>query len=142
MARRGSAAMRATSFLWNLPGRAASLLVPALFAGMVQAGGLDEVAADVDPCPTVVRVEDASMTADMLRQWGAVRRMSCPDLVPVFIDRATGVPLSEEEKLRRIFNGGRIPAPVDTAVIPTPGAMGSLLAGLALLGVLAARRRG
>lgn len=112
-----------------------------ILSGPALAGGLDEVAAEVDPCPPVVRVDDASMTADMLRQWGAVRRMSCPDLVPVFIDRATGLPLSEEEKLRRVFNRSRIPAPIDTTVIPVPGAVWGLLLGIAAFGTVAAVRR-
>lgn len=110
-------------------------------SGPALAGGLDEVAAEVDPCPPVVRVDDASMTADMLRQWGAVRRMSCPDLVPVFIDRATGEPLSREEILRRVFNGSRIPAQIDAAVIPVPGAVWGMLAGIAVFGAVAAVRR-
>lgn len=140
--RRGSAAMRATSLTGRRAGRRAR---PVLFgaalvalAATAHAGGLDHVAEPVDPCPPIVHLDTSSMTAGMLRQFGAIRAMSCGQVH--HFDRATGLALSDEEKLRRVFNGARVPAP-DPAVIPGPGALASLLAGLAVLGGLAVRRR-
>jgi hypothetical protein len=134
--------MRATSLTGHRAGRRAR---PALFgaaplalASAAQAGGLEEVAAPADPCPAFVRVDTTSMTGEMLRQWGAIRAMSCGQVH--HYDRLTGLALSDDEKLRRVFNGARVPAPPGPAVIPAPSAVASLLAGLALLGGIALRR--
>lgn len=136
---RAARGLAAFTSLMDLPGRAAMLLVPAFFAGMVQAGGLEEEAVAPDPCPALVR--DGSMTDEMMRGFLAIRRMSCPDLVPVVIDRATGKPLTDAEKLRRVFNGSRVPTVVARGpeVVPLPGAGWMLLAGLGWLALLRAR---
>lgn len=120
----------------DLPGRA--MLVPALFgvamlaAGSAQAGGVDDVAAEAEVCPPGLTLNDPSMTAEMIRNFWAVRAMS--GCRREFIDRATGLPLSEEEKLARVFNRSRIPAAREPSPVPLPGAVWAVV----VAGVLAA----
>jgi hypothetical protein len=65
--------------------------------------------------------------------------MSCGAAEPrAFFDRATGARLTDEELLARIFNDTRIDAP---AVVPLPGAVWLMLAGLGALAAVRRRRR-
>jgi len=100
-----------------------------LIASPALSGGLDDTATAPDPCVTVER--PASMTDAIFAQWQAVRRMSCPDLEVerrAFFDRATGEQLTDDEILRRVFNGTGIEQPTP---VPLPATAALLLAGLA-----------
>lgn len=114
------------------------LLTAALLATQAGAGGLDEVAADVDPCMAVEPPTDGSVTDEMLAMWPAIRAMSCPEGVEprAFFDRATGARLSDAELLRRIFDGSRI-EPITP--VPLGGAFTFLVVGLLALGVIRSR---
>lgn len=110
-----------------------------LFSCAAMAGGLDAVAEDSEPCPAITIQNDGTMTADIFRQWVAVRSMSCGPRT--FIDRQTGQTLTDAEILQRIFNGTRIEAQKQTDVptVPLAGTMMMLLSALGLAFLLACR---
>lgn len=92
------------------------------------AGGLDEVAAEVDPC---VAIATDGMTDEMLRGWRAMLAMKAdecgppPVLLPQFTDR---------QKLEWAFNGSRIPAPKpDVTPVPAPASLPLLVTALVAL---------
>lgn len=97
-----------------------------VFASLAHAGGMDAPHVESDPCIPLPASAFDGMTGDMLAMWGAVQAMKdCPP--PVFIDRATGLPLTDEEILARVFNGS------SPTVIPLPAGVWLLLAALAML---------
>ena len=100
-------------------------------ASPLSAGGLDAAHVDSDPCPLGVTYDLSGMTGDVLRQFHAIRAMTCPDEVRVFIDRATGLPLTDDAILARVFDGSRIPTQ-----IPLPASALLLLAGLGALTII------
>jgi hypothetical protein len=97
-----------------------------LLSAPVHAGGLDAASDAPDPCPDTPLVQPATMTDAMFRQWTAVRSMSCGRRA--FFDRATGEQLTDDEILRRVFNGTGIEQPTP---VPLPATAALLLAGLA-----------
>lgn len=114
-------------------GAVAALFFMALPA---HAGGLGPTDAPTDPCPETL-VLDGTMTGQMLDDFAAIRSMSCPVefTPPVFIDRKTGRPLTDEEKLARIFNGSSPHVPE----VPLPATVWGMLA--AILAFLGFRRK-
>lgn len=94
-----------------------------LMASTATAGGMDDMAHAPDPCAPIAT---EGMTGEMVRGWQAMLEMKADECGPVepraFFDRRTGERLSDDEILRRIFDGS------DVTPVPVPAA-GWLLAG-------------
>lgn len=100
-------------------------IVLCMISAPVYAGGVQEPHMNSDPCP-IVQIDTSSMTGQMLHQFWAIRDMS--GCKRVFYDRVTGLPLSDEEITKRIFNGSTPLTPV-----PLPPSAILILSGLLIL---------
>ena len=114
----------------NWPRLRHSLAVWAFFScTTAHAGGLDEPHVNVDPCPPGL-VLGSTVTDEMLAGFRAIRAMSCGHEPRAFFDRASGLPLTDDEITRRIFNGSGV------EVIPLPGSLWAMLAGITALAAI------